>query len=344
MTDAGLAPALAATPIALLAGIAIGWVSRWRLRDYGLHAPCGPPPEAAAAGDDLPSETATPRARLAASRSWGYQLADIEPETAGASSYDILIVDPSRDGRDETSLAAAEVMRLGRKPEGSRRLVIASLSIGAAEVRRGYWQTEWVRQPPRWMLGGQGASADTRLVRFWDPAWLSLLLGSPDARLDRILAQGFDGVCLDNCDVAAALAVQPCSGAPADPETAMGALVAQIATYARARRPGFVVLLQNPERIIAHAALRAVIDGVMIEDLLYGLERDEHPNRDAEIRWTCARLDLVRAEGKPVLVVEYLDDPLRIAQARAAAHARGYLLHVADASGQLDRLRPPVAV
>ena len=61
-----------------------------------------------------PAEGAAPLARV---RTWAYQLQNINAATLARTSYDLLVV-------DGLSLTAAEVVRLKRKPDGSRRIVL----------------------------------------------------------------------------------------------------------------------------------------------------------------------------------------------------------------------------
>lgn len=56
------------------------------------------------------------------------------------NNYDLLIIDSEYDGK---VLEPADVAGLQQKADGSRRLVIAYLSIGEAEIYRSYWQASW---------------------------------------------------------------------------------------------------------------------------------------------------------------------------------------------------------
>src|SRR5262245_36554655 len=71
-----------------------------------------------------------PAGLLAAAKSWGYQLQNIDPDVIAAAPYDVFVIDYSRDGSDASALTPAEVRRLQVKPDGSRRIVLSYLSIG----------------------------------------------------------------------------------------------------------------------------------------------------------------------------------------------------------------------
>lgn len=281
------------------------------------------------------------RSDLAGVRTWGYQLQDLDVLQAAASPFDLLVVDYAKDGSDDTALSPAEIARLQVKPDGSRRLVLAYLSVGEAESYRYYWRKQWRTRRPRWLLRENPDWDQSYAVRFWDRDWQALLFGRPAAYLDKVLAQGFDGVYLDKCDVAPDLRRRErrAAGTRKDLDGDMVELIQRLAAYARTRRPGFMVVLQNAEPLLQRTELRRQIDGVAKEELFFGLDAAETANSRADIDWARERLDLVRRDGKPVLVVEYLDDAAKIAQATRAAHEHGYVLYVADKSRELDILR-----
>jgi uncharacterized protein (TIGR01370 family) len=92
----------------------------------------------------------------------------------------------------------------------------------------------------------------------------------------------------------------------------MIAFVKAIAERARVLKPGFLVVPQNAEALLADASYRAVIDGIGKEDLLFGDDVSQQPNDPKSIVSDVARLKLLTAERKPVFVVEYLDAPSHI--------------------------------
>src|SRR2546421_429169 len=83
--------------------------------------------------------SAIPARLLAAAKSWGYQLQELDPDEIAAVPYDMIVVDYSRNGSDALALTPEEVGLLRTKPDGGRRIVLAYLSIGEAEKYRYYW-------------------------------------------------------------------------------------------------------------------------------------------------------------------------------------------------------------
>lgn len=311
----------------------------------GTAAPTPVPHDSAAASRNAaPAPGSKTASLLAGARSWGYQLQRLDPKRAAASPHDVLVIDATRDGDEESALTPAEVARLKQKPDGSRRVVLAYLSIGEAESYRAYWRPEWKRQKPAWLLGENPDWEGNYAVCFWDPGWQRLVCGDPQAPLDRILAQGFDGIYLDKCDVVDDLREHFKAAARSRPDLDgdMVGFVHRLAAYARERHPGFLVVMQNAESLLVRKELRRILDGVAKEELLFGLDAVEKPNAREDIAEARRLLDLVRADGKPVLVVEYLASPPKIETAKTEARRAGYVLYVAPKDRELARLNDPV--
>ncbi|MGD9806230.1 MAG: MJ1477/TM1410 family putative glycoside hydrolase [Hyphomicrobiaceae bacterium] len=311
-------------------------------RQESVPVPVSPPAKAAPKRAPRRAPVSpNPKPDIAAVQSWGYQLQDLDLKRATASPFDLLVVDYATDGTDDTALKPADLVRLQAKPDGSRRIVLAYLSIGEAESYRFYWRKPWAQQRPGWLLRENPDWDQNYAVCFWDAEWQALLYGSPGAYLDKILAQGFDGIYLDKCDVTEDLRRREKKAAAtrSDLDGDMVDLVHRLAEYARARRPGFLVVMQNAEPLLERADLRRDIDAAAKEELLFGLDAAEKPNDHDEIDWARKRLDLVRKDGKPVLIVEYLNNAAKIAQATTTARELGYVLYVADKNRELDKLR-----
>lgn len=113
------------------------------------------------------------------------------------SNYDLLIVDAFHQGE---LLTTGQVESLKTKANGGKRLVLAYMSIGDAQADRYYWQAGWVPGAPSWLVDESPDKAGNYGVDYWDPQWQAIILGSENAYLDRIVAAGFDGVCLGGAD------------------------------------------------------------------------------------------------------------------------------------------------
>lgn len=118
-------------------------------------------------------------------------------EAVQATNYDVLIMDYFIE---DTFWTAAELSALKTKANGGRRLVICYMSIGEAEDYRWYWQNDWQCGNPAWLEKENPQWKGNYKVRYWYSQWKSIIYGSSDAYLDRIVSAGFDGVYLDIID------------------------------------------------------------------------------------------------------------------------------------------------
>jgi cysteinyl-tRNA synthetase, unknown class len=321
-------------------------------------APAGPQPPAASPQVASPvappnstqptPPTCTPLApaagSLAAAKSWGYQLVNLDPKALAASPYDVLVIDYSRDGRDANALTPTELAAIKIKPDGSKRIVLSYLSIGEAESYRFYWSRVWGWFPtfmkpilPNWALPSWRAKLNrdwggNYAVRYWEPSWQNIIVGD-GGYLDKITKAGFDGVWLDKVDSALEDVAASNPRAKAD----MYAFVKKIADRGRAAKPGFLVFPQNGDEMLEDADFRALIDGIGKESLLFGEETEKKANPPAMVAARMVRLNKLVSEGKTVLAVEYLDNPTDIAAARVQLTANCFVPHFAERS--LEALR-----
>jgi cysteinyl-tRNA synthetase, unknown class len=251
-----------------------------------------------------------------------------------------MIVDYSTDGTDEGTLTPADVARLQKKPDGTRRVVVGYMSTGEAESYRYYWGADWAKTPPSFVVAENPDWPENYAVRYWDEAWQAILMGSANAYLDRLIAAGFDGVYLDKCDVFEDLATRYPNVAAERPdlEADMIALIAKLSANAKAKKPGFIVVVPNAEGLLTDARAKVAIDAVAKEELVFGIEGAQEPNSKDDLAEAKRGLAVAAKAGKPVFVFEYLDDPAKIAQAQQVVSSLGYLLYVSDSSGGLSVL------
>ena len=166
------------------------------------------------------------------------------------------------------------------------------------------------------------------------------MCGAPDAYLDRIQAQGFDGLYLDKCDVFEDLERHEKKVAATRPDIQrdMVAFVQTISDHMKARDPNFLIVMQNAESLLEHADLLAAIDGVAKEELVYGIDAPEKKNEAAEVEFAKGCLDRAKRAGKAVFVIEYLNARDKIAKAAELVQGWGYVLYIAPKDRELKRL------
>lgn len=266
------------------------------------------------------------RARLQAVDRWAYVLqgtagAPLDVQALARSPARLLVVDPGE-------LDAAAVAGL-RAPG---RVLLGYLSIGEAEVYRGYWRPDWTPAPPAFLGPENPDWPGNFKVRYWAPAWRALIL----RELDAIVAAGFDGVWLDVVD-----AYEFWTPTRATAAAEMAALVAALAARGRTRRPGFLVVPQNGALILGPLGARGAkayletVDAIGAEDTFF-MGRAQHDNPWRPQTDVLAALARFRAAGRPVFAVDYLRSAPAAKRFVRAARARGFVPYVGRRA--LDRL------
>lgn len=256
---------------------------------------------------------------LADIKSWQYQLQNVDAAEMSNLTADMLVTDYAREG-GAVPLTQDEVARLKVKPDGSRRTVISYLSIGEAEQFRFYWKDEWKTRKPAWLEKENCAWPGAWMVRFWEPGWRGLIVSGSDAYLKRIVAAGFDGVYLDRVDMWAHTdKLNP------QARDAMIDFVVDLATTARALKPGFIVIAQNAEDLAEDRRYRRTIDAIAKEELFYSSETTGKRNTPSEIAASLGRLKRMTWAWKPVFPVEYLQNAEDIRRADAEERGAGFV-------------------
>jgi cysteinyl-tRNA synthetase len=262
-----------------------------------------------------------------------YQLQDIDLTAIGDTAYDLVVIDYSADGSDETAFTAAQIAALKHSPGGDK-IVLAYMSIGEAEDYRFYWRDGWRPGEPAWLDAENPDWPGNYKVRYWHSDWQAIIYGRPDSYLDKVIAAGFDGIYLDIVD---AYEYYQAEQGRASAAQEMADFVAGLADYARARRPGFLVVPQNAAGLAALIpAYLDSVDGIGQEDVYYGYDDDDRPTPPHVTAEIERDLDLFRAAGKLVLTVDYAAAPAHVDDAYAKSQAKGYVPYVTVRD--LDRL------
>lgn len=312
---------------------------------------------------------------LAEVKSWGYQLQDLDVAKAVRAPHDLLVVDEMLHGQgtERRGLTLSALRRKpdgGRRivlaylsigeaesyraywradwtrpsPESTGERRTDLLSIGATPARAVTPATAGnkivpVRVPtsaaPAWLGRENPEWRGNYAVRYWHPEWRSLLTGSQQAAIDRLIAAGFDGVYLDRADV-----YSQWTSENREARAAMIDLVTHISAYAKAKDPEFIVALQNAEELLDNRKMRAALDLVAKEDLLHGIAGDGAVNAERDVRASLSQLKKAQAEGLPVLVVEYLEPGPAQEASRKTLAGHGFIPYFAPRSLNELRDRP----
>ncbi len=291
-------------------------------------------------------------ARLSHVRFWADQIQNVEADGSlqrlADSRYDLLVIDDVRSVKGDEGFdvkGAVAMLHSSVGSQGQPKLVLAYVDIGEAEDYRWYWQGNWSVGNPDWIVAQDPDGwAGNYPVLFWRPAWKSILLGSLTSYLDKVLADGFDGVYLDWME---ATTFEPVASVAAregkDARAEMVSLVAQLASYVRSQKPNFIVVPQNaldlarPNDSIT-AQYLATIDGVAQEGVWFD-GTSETVQGDLTSNFTSEYLrDLAvfQSAGKTIFTIDYAQEPDHAVNAYKQAAARGFLEYVA--LRQLDHL------
>ncbi len=264
---------------------------------------------------------------LLKAKTWGYQLRNLdvpEQKKIAASQYDLVVVDYAKgEDRPEIPLTKEEVTRMQTRPDGSKRLVIAYLSIGETENYRRYWKPEWDKKRPSWMGKENKEWKANYLAKYWEPEWQNIIFGSPESYVDRVLAAGFDGFYFDRVDAYYYF------GDNEEVRRKMRDFVGKLATYIRAKKPDAAIIAQNAEELLDNKAYVEAIDGIAKESLLFGIKGLDRPNPSDDIKEGKDWLTGAAKQGKAIFVVEYLQDKDNIARAAQTINNElGFALYV----------------
>ena len=247
---------------------------------------------------------------------WACQLQGADFMELLGLDVSLLVVDP-----DDSKLTREQVeaLKLGGK------VVLAYMSVGAAEEWREYWREEWRETPPDWLAEPDPMWPGSHLVKFWRREWGEILR----SRLDGIIQRGYDGVYLDVVD---AYREWEARGVWHAREMVIE-LVAALSKYAKGKNPNFIVIPQNCPELIVDTRFAEAVDGLGMESLWYIYDR---PRREAEVAWALRYLDRVVEMGKLVLVIDYVTVPSEIRNFFKKARKRGYIPYVGTL--KLDRI------
>ncbi len=269
------------------------------------------------------------------------QLQGLEREGAvdrlAAAEVDMLVIEPTRTIKGMEDFPTRAVVARIRKD----KLCLAYINVGQAEGYRTYWRCSW-RAPKEGKPGHPSYIVtvdpdgweDNFPVAYWDVRWKAVLWGSSRALVDMAIADGFDGVYLDWVLGYEEPAV---ARLHADPAGAMRELIRELRRYARARRPGFLVIAQNGAAL---PGLGEVVDGFAAECLSFsgkaGAGWEEPEAGDLAATDRDQRATSALALKVPVFTVDYAVDPKNAEAAAAYARARGFVPFISRVP--LDRL------
>lgn len=251
---------------------------------------------------------------------------------------DVIVVD-AYFSSDEGEWKPGEIAAIRAGKKGRR--VVAYVSIGEAEDYRSYWQKSWDVNGDGKPDAGAPSFLDVEnpdwkgnyRVRFWQSEWQKMMLPA----VDRVVAQGFDGIYLDIVDAFEFYEYDAVQKDWIDNnmngETGktyrqdMIAWVGAIAKRARAVRGDFMVIPQNATQLLEDAGYRKLISAVGVEDLLVAGKKIRS---DKDAAYRIHYLEMFKPLGKPILIIDYPKSAKIHAAAFERAASQGYTLLLTD--------------
>jgi cysteinyl-tRNA synthetase len=298
---------------------------------------------------------------------WMYQIQDLYGEKIQAldkTPYDMLVIEPGFNLKEDPYDTAGMVSTLSTKPNGEKRLLIAYIDIGQAEDYRDYWKENWVAptgtahgSPDFLITTDPDGWSGNYPVAYWDARWKAIWLGEGGI-IDTLVAKGFDGVYLDwveAYDDEKVLAYA--SKESIDTKKEMITFIEELKARGEKTHPGFTVIAQNAPYLLEYDPKRysAVIDAIATEDTWYygkadadwedkdagdlvGDERQEDeystPNR---IKQNLKYL----TRGIPVFTVDYCISTTNAAAVYTASRHKGFIPLVTRVSLSRVTQTPP---
>ena len=218
------------------------------------------------------------------------------------------------------------------------------MSIGEAEDYRWYWQNAWDRRrdgvadsgAPEWLGPSNPDWVGNYKVRYWEESWQSIIYGSAESYLDKVISTGFDGVYLDIIDAFEYWGPEGESGLErASAQEEMVEFVVSIAEYARVVKgvEDFLIFPQNGEALSNYPEYVQVVSGIGKEDTWF----DDDTPQPASYTWEVIEyLNVFSRAGKLVLVVDYVTETDLIDSFYFLAESNGYVPYSTDR--ELDRI------
>jgi cysteinyl-tRNA synthetase len=272
---------------------------------------------------------------------WAYQ---IQGQTEGDSikeladsHYDLLVIDQTRSIEGETDYdSRADVARLKKSgnSSGGRKIVICYLDVGQAESYRWYWKKGWEVGKPEWIVAPDPDGWDDNYpVKFWRKEWRDII----KRYLDRVIADGYDGVYLDWLEVYSFGPVaREAEKEGLDAQEELIRFVREISRHARSQRPDFIFIAQNAAEMGEHQQYVELFDGIAQEAIWYDGSGDPDVagnygdfGVDPDESEECLRnLKLWQKRGKIVFNVEYAKESSKVKRVYRLGRASGFKTYV----------------
>lgn len=239
-----------------------------------------------------PQQVSHTEINLSGVPNFGYLASKVTVSSVANSSYKMLIVNEA--DKDSKMFTSDDVSKMKK----NNKIVLADVSIAIAEKYRWYWSSNWNNKKPSF-LGETLDASRVYVKQWWAPEWWKITTGI----VDKAIESGYDGVVLSGVDTYIDL------GASVNLRNRMSDFVIKISKYAKEKKPGFLILPKNGERLGRSKDYVDAVDGIIKEDLIFasvsnGISGPKNP----AIQMARSMNDLYsfKSAGKPAFVIEYV--------------------------------------
>lgn len=238
-----------------------------------------------------PKQETYSRLDLTRVKNFGILLSKVTIDKVKKSSYQMLIINEA--DQNSKMFMADDIKKM---KEG--KILLADISIGIAEKYRWYWKRQWNNIKPEF-LGDKINDSLVYVKQWWHPEWREIT----ERMIDRAIEAGYDGIVLSGVDVYIDL------GASLKLRDKMTEYVMEISHYAKKKKPSFLVLPKNGERLGRNKDYARTVDGIIKEDLIYSsLSNGQSGPKNPLIQVARSMDDLnqFKLQEKPAFIIEYV--------------------------------------
>jgi cysteinyl-tRNA synthetase len=253
------------------------------------------------------ADLASRRSALHAARRWAPAFG-CDPDACDLSDYELIVIDGVGEDDRDARRVAATLARLR-----AHALVLSYLSLGTVED----WRPYAAKVPRAWMLGPVDDWPGEQYADVRQQGWQRLMVEQAVA----LAAEGFDGLYLDNLDVA-------------EDHPALADALVELVFALRAAAPDLLLVAQNGLAVDS----RLPVDAVAHEDVFWRWEDGYEPSPPRETAELVAGLQRLRTRGLPIFTLDYAA-PGSAGAADAAQRSLDCGFHPAVSVLELDR--PP---
>lgn len=240
---------------------------------------------------------------------------------------DLMIMEPEYQCSPSVRWTTNEVSQL--KSGTHPKILLAYVSIGEAENYREYWNNTWDANgdgipdagAPEWLDKENPDWGGNYKVKYWYSSWQQIIFGSPNASIDKIMEQGFDGIYMDIIDAFEYYRDQGVDNATGK----MVDFVRAISAYTKSKNPDFLIVPQNGEELSDFPEYLEAVDGIGREDVFFDGNTKQS---DTSRQWVLDHLIPFNSSGKFVLIVEYPTIPAYKQEAKELCDSNDFLLYI----------------